>query len=121
VIGRNGEIAEYMEHMASTDCESVYGRNNRLGHIADQTVECLDLEKTALGRTVITSFLPLLLIPPGTKGPVSCSCKSNDTYGPVGPRGLETENEFINRPSAKRIVALGSVNSNPSQASIDLK
>ena len=66
-VGGDGEVAEHVQDVAAADGEAVDGGDDRLGHVADDPVQRLDLEQTARRRPVVAGLHALLLITAGAE------------------------------------------------------
>jgi hypothetical protein len=109
-----------MEHVAAADGDSVHRRDHGFRDVADDTVECLDLEEPRLARAVVAGLGVLLDVAARAERLLTGSGERNDADRAVAPRRLETRDELLDRVCCERVVALGPVDRNPRQTAVDL-
>ena len=111
---------EHVDHVATADREPVDGGDDRLGDVADDAVEGLDLEHPGLGRAVVAGLGALLLVAAGAERLVAGARERDDADRRVDPRGLERREQLVDGAPAERVVALGPVDRDPRQPGVDL-
>jgi hypothetical protein len=114
------EIAQHVKHMTSADGIAVDGCDNRLGDIAQRPMQRLDLEQARLGRPVVTSLLPLLLVSARAERPIARSSQADDADVGTRPRMLQAANQLVDCPGTERVQPVGTVDGDRRQAGVDL-
>ncbi|CAB5013973.1 unannotated protein [freshwater metagenome] len=107
-----------MQHLPTTNGESVDRCHHGLGDIADKPLEVLILEDSVIVWPVVTCLFALLLIPTGAKSPLAGACQRHHPDIWVTPGNLETVDQLVDRLSAKCIHPVGPVDRDPGEAAI---
>ena len=106
--------------MAAADRVAVHRGDHRLGHLADQPVQGLDLEQPRLRRAVVAGLGALLLVAAGAEGAIAGAGQADDADLGARPRPLEAADQLVDRAGAERVHALRAVDRDPGEAVLDL-
>src|SRR5207247_955717 len=90
-VGGDGEVAQHVEDVPAADGVPVDGGDDRLGDVADDRVEVVDVdaEVGAGGVAVAAALAPGRLVAADAEGPVAGAGQDHHAATPVPPGGLE--------------------------------
>jgi hypothetical protein len=96
-LGRNREIADDMKHVAATDRIAIDGRDDRLGNVANDAVQILDVEAEvgAYRIAFVAAFFARRLIAAGAEGAVAGAGENYRADGAISPGQLESFDQLI--------------------------
>ena len=81
--------------MATTDCKPIYGRDDRLGHLADDAVQAINFEHAHFGFAIATGRGTLLLVTATAKCFRAGAGQDDGAHGFINPGVAKGLNEFI--------------------------
>src|SRR5437870_4298762 len=93
--------------MFSMLCLNVFLR--KLGAVADQPVQVLDLEQPRLGLAVVARLRPLLLVAAGAERLVPRAREAHDPDLGTRPGPFEAADELVDGPGPEGVEAIGTV------------
>ena len=105
-VGGDREVAEHVQHVAAADRVAVDRGDHRLGDLADQPVQVLDLEQARLRRAVVAGLGALLLVAAGAEGAVAGAGEADDADLGARPGPLEAVDQLVDGARAERVHAL---------------
>src|ERR1035437_1159374 len=100
-IGRDGKVADYMEDVSSADCVAVDRGDDRLGNVADDFVQRLDVHPAAIASATARG-----LVAARAEGAVAGAGQDHHpdrTVSPGVPKGLH---HLVHRLTAERVTEL---------------
>jgi hypothetical protein len=120
VLGREGEVAQQVQHVAAANRDAIHRRDDGLGDVANHAVQRLDLEEPALRGAVVTGLVALLLVPAGAERLVARAGERHHAHVGIRPGMLEAPDQLVDGARTEGVVALGTVDRDPGEAAIDL-
>ena len=106
MLSRDGDIADYVQYMATADTVTVNRCDNRLWNIADDIMQIVNFPKAVFAGAIGTLFFHLLLITADAKGLLSRRRQDDNRRALVRPGPLEGMQQFFDGPSAKAVKAI---------------
>src|ERR1700682_6345167 len=106
--------------MAATDRETIYCRDHRLGHVADQPVEIGDLEQAVRCGPIVTGLSSLFDIAPDAEGTLARTGEDNRAHSVIRPRPLESVNQLLDGLGSEGVEPARAIDGDDSHRTLDL-